>query len=151
MTSRPGTPKFRRLPASPTGTTPPGPAPHPRRPCPRTSGAPSDPTATPVVRPDLPRSNHMATKLLASALAAAIAMAVPAHARAADDAPLSLSQVRGGAIAADPVIAGNRVYVPTGRVVATWDYTDPAAPIRVATSVPADGAINGLARHGDYL
>src|SRR3546814_3048649 len=41
--------------------------------------------------------------------------------------------------------------LPTGRVVATWDYTDPSAPIRVAISAPADGAINGIARHGDYL
>lgn len=93
----------------------------------------------------------MATKLLASALAAAIAIAAPTHARAASDAPLSLSLVRGGAVAADPVVAGERVYVPTGRVVATWSYADPAAPVRVATSTPADGAINGLARHGDYL
>lgn len=93
----------------------------------------------------------MAIKLLASALAAAITLAAPVHARAADDTPLSLSLVRGGAIAADPVVAGDRVYVPTGRVVATWDYSDAAAPIRVATSAPTTGAINGLARHGDYL
>lgn len=93
----------------------------------------------------------MAIKLLASALAAALALAAPTHARAADDAPLSLSLVRGGAVAADPVVAGERVYIPTGRVVATWSYADPAAPVRVATSAPADGAINGLARHGDYL
>src|SRR5690606_16008377 len=99
----------------------------------------------------LSRSNIMAIKLLASALAAALALAAPTHARAADDAPLSLSLVRGGAVAADPVVAGERVYIPTGRVVATWSYADPAAPIRVATSAPADGAINGLARHGDYL
>ncbi len=93
----------------------------------------------------------MAIKLLASALAAALALAAPTHAQAADDAPLSLSLVRGGAVAADPVVSGDRVYIPTGRVVATWDYADPAAPVRVATSVPADGAINGLARHGDHL
>src|SRR3546814_3439917 len=67
------------------------------------------------------------------------------------DLPLSLALVRGGAVAADPVVAGDRVYIPTGRVVATWDYTDPSAPIRVAISAPADGAINGIARHGDYL
>jgi hypothetical protein len=93
----------------------------------------------------------MAIKLLASALAAALVLTAPSSAQAANEAPLSLSLVRGGAVAADPVVAGDRVYIPTGRVVATWDYADPAAPIRVATSAPADGAINGLARHGDYL
>src|SRR3546814_19363283 len=67
------------------------------------------------------------------------------------DLPLSLSLVRGGAVAADPVVAGDRVYIPTGRVVATWDYTDPSAPNRVAISAPAHGAINGIAPHGDYL
>ncbi|HVI57957.1 MAG TPA: pre-peptidase C-terminal domain-containing protein [Luteimonas sp.] len=91
----------------------------------------------------------MATKLLASALASALALAAPSLALA--QSPLQLSQLRGGAVAADPVADGARVYLPTGRVIATWDYGDPAAPLRVATSAPADGAINGLARRGDYL
>lgn len=91
----------------------------------------------------------MATKLLASALASALALAAPSLALA--QAPMQLSLLRGGAVAADPVADGARVYVPTGRVVATWDYADPAAPLRVATSEPADGAINGLARRGAYL
>ena len=47
-------------------------------------------------------------------LRAAIAMAAPIHAQAAGDAPLSLSLVRGGAVAADPVVAGDRVYVGCG-------------------------------------
>ena len=93
----------------------------------------------------------MAIKLLASALAAAIALTAPPAAQAADEAPLSLSLLRGGSVDADPVVAGHRVYIPTGRVIATWSYADPGAPIRESTSAPADGAINGLARHGDYL
>jgi hypothetical protein len=93
----------------------------------------------------------MAIKLLASALAAAIALTAPPAATAADQAPLSLSLLRGGSVAADPAVSGDRVYIPTGRVIATWSYADPDAPIRVATSAPADGPINGLARRGDYL
>lgn len=92
----------------------------------------------------------MAIKLLASALAAALVLTATPQAQAADS-PLSLSLLRGGAVAADPVVAGDRVYIPTGRVIATWDYSDPAAPLRVATSGPADAAINGLARHGNHL
>ncbi len=91
----------------------------------------------------------MATKLLASALASALALAAPSLALA--EAPLQLTLLRGGAVAADPVVDGARVYLPTGRAIATWDYGDPSAPLRVATSAPADGAINGLARRGDYL
>src|SRR3546814_20089830 len=50
-------------------------------------------------RPSFPskETSNMANKLLASALDAAIAMAAPVHARAAHDAPLSLSLVCGGA------------------------------------------------------
>ncbi|MGN7726411.1 pre-peptidase C-terminal domain-containing protein [Luteimonas sp. 22616] len=92
----------------------------------------------------------MAIKLLASALAAALVLTATPQAQAADT-PLSLSLLRGGAVAADPVVAGDRVYIPTGRVIATWDYSDPAAPLRVATSGPADAAINGLALHGNQL
>jgi len=93
----------------------------------------------------------MAPKLIVSALLSALALAAPSYALAAGAAPLEVSLIRGGAVAADPVANGNRVYFPTGRVLATWDYTDPSAPLRVATSASADGAINGLSRHGDYL
>lgn len=93
----------------------------------------------------------MAPKLIVSALLSALALTSPSYAIAAGAAPLDVSLVRGGAVAADPVAAGTRVYIPTGRVLATWDYANPSAPLRVATSAPADGAINGLTRHGDYL
>lgn len=91
----------------------------------------------------------MAPKLIVSALLSALALTAPSYALA--DAPLEVALVRGGAVAADPIANGSRLYIPTGRVLATWDYADPSAPLRVATTAPADGAINGLSRHGDYL
>ena len=95
----------------------------------------------------------MAPTLLTSALLAALVLtAAPGTAHAGTSAaPLEISRVRGGAIATDPIANGRRVYIPTGRVLATWDYTNPSAPLRVATSAPAAGAINGLARRGSYL
>ena len=91
----------------------------------------------------------MAPKLIVSALLSALALTAPSYALA--DAPLEVALIRGGAVAADPIANGSRLYIPTGRVLATWDYADPSAPLRVATTAPADGAINGLSRHGDYL
>ncbi len=92
----------------------------------------------------------MTPKLLTTALAAAMALAIAAPATAASP-PLDLGLVRGGAVLAPPVVDGSRVYMPTGRVLATWDYTDPTAPVRVSTSAPAGGAINGLVRMGNHL
>ncbi|WP_149194365.1 pre-peptidase C-terminal domain-containing protein [Luteimonas suaedae] len=91
----------------------------------------------------------MTPKPLSIALLCACLAAAP-HAAAAEP-PLELTLLRGGAIQTDPVAAGHLVHFPTGRTIATWDYSDPAAPVRVATSEPAGGAINGLARHGDHL
>lgn len=87
--------------------------------------------------------------LVRTILAVALALA-PAFAAAAGD-PLGLTLVRGGAINAAPVVAGPLVYMPTGRTVAAWDYSDPARPVRLPESAPAGGAINGLARLGGHL
>lgn len=98
----------------------------------------------------------MAMKLLASALSALI-LTAPTFAEAAGKgAPtlppaLELSRIRGGAVVAQPIVNGTRVYIPTGRVLATWDYAQPNTPLRVATSKAAGGAINGLTRQGNYL
>lgn len=71
---------------------------------------------------------------------------------AAEDTALPLYGVYGGALQ-DPVVAGDLVYVPSGRILTTWDYTDPTAPIRVAStsSDPVAGQVRGLVRWGDYL
>ena len=94
-------------------------------------------------------------QLLASALLSTLVLgahAAPAARPAGSgEAPLTLSLVRGGEIATDPVVNGTLSYVPTGRVLATWDFRNPASPLRVATSAPSLGVINGIARHGDYL
>lgn len=66
------------------------------------------------------------------------------------DPPLQVGTVLGGQLRA-PVIDGTRVYVPSGRIVTTWDYGDPAAPQRRAVTAPANGLIQGLTRLGGYL
>lgn len=91
--------------------------------------------------------------LLALAVAGAVAAVAPhvsAASRGSDPLPLTL--VAGGAVL-DPVIAGDLVYIPSGRIVSTWDYADPAAPRQLAATsdTPASGAIRGLTRWGDYL
>lgn len=83
--------------------------------------------------------------LLAALLAAPLAPAL------AQEPPMSLQALRGGAIAADGIVDGDLVHLPTGRTLATWDFADPAAPRRLATSAPAPGPIVGLARHDDHL
>ena len=83
------------------------------------------------------------------ALTTALAVALPFAAVAAE--PLGLTLLRGGEIAAAPVVSGSLVYMATGRVVAAWDYSDPARPIRLPAAAPAGGAINSLARVGDRL
>ena len=83
------------------------------------------------------------------ALTTALVLALPFAATAAE--PLGLTLLRGGEIAAAPVVSGPLVYMATGRVVAAWDYSDPARPLRLPAAAPAGGAINGLVRVGDHL
>lgn len=77
------------------------------------------------------------------------AAAAPAPATAA---PLSFKRALGGQLR-DPVVFGDYVYVPGGRIVSTWSYADPAAPRWLASTgdQPAQGVISGLTRWGDYL
>ncbi len=65
---------------------------------------------------------------------------------------LPLAGVHGGALQ-DPVIAGDRVHIPSGRIITTWDYSDPTTPTVVSSTAltPASGVIRGLTRWGDYL
>lgn len=65
---------------------------------------------------------------------------------------LPLTDVKGGAVL-DPVILGDLVHVPSGRIVSTWDYSNPAAPVLLASTgeTPAYGVIRGLTHWGDYL
>ncbi len=86
----------------------------------------------------------------ATAAAAVFAPSVSATPRGAEALPLTL--VAGGSLA-DPVVAGDLVYVPSGRIVSTWDYSNPAAPRQLAATgtTPTDGMIRGLTRWGDYL
>lgn len=91
--------------------------------------------------------------LLVLAVAGAVAAFAPpvsAASRGSDALPLTL--VAGGTVL-DPVVAGDLVYIPSGRVVSTWDYSDPAAPRPLAATgdAPANGVIRGLTRWGDYL
>ena len=92
----------------------------------------------------------MTPKLLAVALLSALALASPLQA-ATQESALELSLVRGGAVLAEPMVDGRYVQISTGRVLATWDYAKPTAPLRMATTEPVDGAINSMTRHGDYL
>jgi hypothetical protein len=65
--------------------------------------------------------------------------------------PLELSRVMGGQLA-DLVVSGQIAYVATGRVVSTWDFRDPSAPVQFgAVEAPAGGLITGLALLGDHL
>lgn len=91
----------------------------------------------------------MPRNLLAVALLSAFVLP-PARAASSDTA-LNLQLVRGGAVQSQPATDGRYVYFATGRVIATWDYAKPAAPLRIATSGPAEAMINGLARQGGYL
>lgn len=95
------------------------------------------------------KSLNLLALAVASAVAA-VAPSVPAATRGSDPLPLTL--VAGGAVL-DPVVAGDLVYIPSGRIVSTWDYSNPAAPRRLAATgeTPTDGAIRGLTRWGDYL
>ncbi len=83
------------------------------------------------------------------ALTTALVVALPFAAAAAE--PLELTLLRGGEISAAPVVSGSLVYMATGRVVAAWDYADPARPLRLPEAAPAGGAINALVRGGDLL
>lgn len=89
--------------------------------------------------------------LLALALAACSAPAIAAKTLAQDRQALPLSRVLGGPLR-DPVMAAPYVYIPSGRIVSTWNYADESAPLYVgATAQPAKGQITGLARWQDYL
>lgn len=92
----------------------------------------------------------MTPKLLAVALLSALALTSPLQA-ATQQAPLELSLIRGGGVLAEPLADGRYVQIATGRVLATWDYAKPTAPLRISTTAPADGVINSMTRHGDYL
>ena len=87
--------------------------------------------------------------LFRGALAAALACGLGAGAQAAE--PLTLNLLRGGEVVAAPVVSGALAYVPTGRVIATWDYARPERPLRLETSDAVGGPINGLVRVGDHL
>lgn len=78
--------------------------------------------------------------------------AAPADPPASPVQPLSFKRALGGQLR-DPVVSGDYVYVPGGRIVSTWDYADPAAPRLLATTgaQPAPGVISGLTRWGGYL
>lgn len=78
--------------------------------------------------------------------------AAPANPQAPSAQPLSFQRALGGQLR-DPVVSGDYVYVPGGRIVSTWNYADPAAPRLLATTgaQPAQGVISGLARWGDHL
>lgn len=93
----------------------------------------------------------MTRKLLAVALLSALSFASPLPASAADASTLELALVRGGAVKSEPIVDGRYVHIPTGRVLATWDYATPTAPLRVATTDPAGGAINSVTRNGNHL
>lgn len=83
------------------------------------------------------------------ALTTALVLALPFAPAAAE--PLELTLLRGGEISAPPVVSGSLVFMATGRVVAAWDYADPARPLRLPAAAPAGGAINALVRVGDHL
>lgn len=66
--------------------------------------------------------------------------------------PLAFKRALGGQLR-DPVVSGDYVYVPSGRIVSTWSHADPAAPRLLATTgaQPVRGVISGLTRWGEYL
>lgn len=64
--------------------------------------------------------------------------------------PLTLAAVAGGDLGA-PLVAGGLVYIPVGRTLTVWDYSQPGAPRRLATSEPAPGVIQSVARHGKHV
>jgi len=91
-------------------------------------------------------------KVVSLCLLALLGFADAGHAAPSGVGELALAGVHGGALQ-DPVIAGDLVHIPSGRIVTTWDYSDPAAPAVVSSTAltPASGVIRGLTRWGDYL
>lgn len=65
-------------------------------------------------------------------------------------APMALLDVLGGNLA-PPLAIESMVYVATGRSIELWDYSDPSRPLLVQRSSVTPGAIQALARHGNYL
>ncbi|MBO9663950.1 hypothetical protein [Dokdonella sp.] len=89
---------------------------------------------------------------LAVALAACCHPAAAASQFPSAAPPLAFKRALGGQLR-DPVVFGDYVYVPGGRVVSTWNYADPAAPEPLSTTgaQPAQGVLSGLTRWGDHL
>lgn len=89
---------------------------------------------------------------LALALAACCHPAGAAPSNPSAEPPLSFKRALGGQLR-DPVVSGDYVYVPGGRILSTWNYADPTAPRLASTTgaQPAQGVISGLARWGEYL
>lgn len=96
----------------------------------------------------MPR-NPLTLALSAGLLSTSLFAAAPSA--QAQQSPLELSLVRGGTLQSDPVAMGDLVYVSTGRVISTWAYDDPAAPLHLSDSAPASAPITGLVRHGEHL
>ncbi len=94
---------------------------------------------------------HSPSLLAAALLSALVATAAPSGKARAAEAPMTLTMARGGALAADAIAVGPLVYLPTGRLLATWDYTNINAPLRIATTAPSEGVINGLTRSATHL
>lgn len=64
---------------------------------------------------------------------------------------LEISAVLGGH-PKSPVVDGDRAYIPSGRIISTWNYGNAAAPVLESiTQAPASGQIQALTRLGDYL
>ncbi|WP_440222613.1 LVIVD repeat-containing protein [Dokdonella sp. MW10] len=91
-------------------------------------------------------------KLLPLLITAMLGAVPAAQAAPVGTGELPFAGVHGGALQ-DPVVDGTRVHVPSGRIVSTWDYTDPAAPVLLGSTAmtPADGQIRGLTKWGDHL
>jgi hypothetical protein len=69
----------------------------------------------------------------------------------AGTSPLALSAVLGGH-PKTPVVDGDRVYLPSGRVISTWNHVVTGQPeLESTTSAPAAGQIQALTRLGDHL
>lgn len=91
----------------------------------------------------------MTRTLLVAALLPLLTVAPPPA--LAQERPVELSLIRGGAVLGTPNVSGRYVHIPTGRVLTTWDYANPTAPLRVATTAPIEGVIHSLTRRGVYL
>lgn len=99
----------------------------------------------------------MNTRTILSSALASLVLALPLATHAAvpaggAPAALPLTDIAGGAMV-DPVLSDELVYVASGRILTTWDYTDPAAPVRIVDTAetPMPGVVRGLTRWRDHL